>query len=92
MKQTKLKPTAIKLSEIKPSTNFKSPKAIGQMMVWSCVGMAYFNFFSSLNLSAGLQFGLSGVLPMAALIGYLLMPKPKSPLDHSNPKVDESSH
>jgi hypothetical protein len=51
----------------------KSRKTIGQMMIWSCVGMAYFNFFSSLNVSPGLQFGLSGVLPMTALIGYLLL-------------------
>ncbi len=51
----------------------KSPKSIGHLMLWGCGGMAYFNFFSTLNLSPGLQFGLSGVVPMAALIGYFLL-------------------
>jgi hypothetical protein len=64
-------------------TKPKSPKSIGSLMMWGCGGMAYFNFFSTLNLSPGLQFGLSGVVPMAALIGYLLL-KP----DHS--KSDDS--
>ncbi len=54
-------------------TKPKSPKSIGQLMMWGCGGMAYFNFFSTLNLSPGLQFGLSGVVPMAALIGYFLL-------------------
>jgi hypothetical protein len=57
----------------KPKSPLKSPKSIGQLMMWGCGGMAYFNFFSTLNLSPGLQFGLSGVVPMAALIGYLLL-------------------
>jgi hypothetical protein len=57
----------------KSKSPLKSPKSIGQLMMWGCGGMAYFNFFSTLNLSPGLQFGLSGVLPMAALIGYLFL-------------------
>jgi hypothetical protein len=57
----------------KPKSLLKSPKSIGQLTMWGCGGMAYFNFFSTLNLSPGLQFGLSGVVPMAALIGYLLL-------------------
>lgn len=64
-----------KLDQFKPK-KANSRKAIGQMMLWSLAGMAYFNFFSSLNLSPGLQFGLSGVLPMGALVVYLLMRKP----------------
>lgn len=55
----------------------KSRKTIGQMMIWSCVGMAYFNFFSSLDMSPGLQFGLSASLPIAILLVYRwLKPSP----------------
>jgi hypothetical protein len=64
-------------------SNVKSPKSIGQLMMWGCGGMAYFNFFSTLNLSPGLQFGLSGVVPMAALIGYLLLKPDSSKSDDS---------
>jgi hypothetical protein len=71
----------MKLEPVK-FTKPKSPKSIGQLMMWGCGGMAYFNFFSTLNLSPGLQFGLSGVVPMAALIGYLLLkPSVKHPDD-----------
>jgi hypothetical protein len=42
------------------------------MMMWSLVGLAYFNLFSSLDVEPGLQLGLSGVLPMVGLILYLL--------------------
>jgi hypothetical protein len=66
----------------KVKSPLKSPKSIGQLMMWGCGGMAYFNFFSTLNLSPGLQFGLSGVVPMAALIGYfLLKPSVSNPDD-----------
>ncbi|NJN48927.1 MAG: hypothetical protein HC805_02905 [Alkalinema sp. RL_2_19] len=77
----------MKFDQLKPKRT-NSRKAIGQMMIWSCVGMAYFNFFSSLNLSPGLQLGLSGVLPMAALIGYLLV---KSPAKSPDPAATKST-
>lgn len=64
----------MKLDDLKPKGT--SRKAIGQMMLWSLAGLAYFNFFSSLNVSPGLQFGLSGVAPMAALIIYLMIKPP----------------
>jgi hypothetical protein len=55
----------------------KSPrKSLGKLMLWGCAGLAYFNLFSSLDVEPGLQFGLSGVLPMAALIVYFLRQKP----------------
>jgi hypothetical protein len=50
----------------------KSRKTVGRMMMWSLVGLAYFNLFSSLEVGPGLQLGLSGVLPMVGLILYLL--------------------
>jgi hypothetical protein len=50
----------------------KSRKTLGRMMMWSLVGLAYFNLFSSLDVAPGLQLGLSGVLPMVGLILYLL--------------------
>jgi hypothetical protein len=50
----------------------KSRKTVGRMMIWSLVGLAYFNLFSSLEVEPGLQLGLSGVLPMVGLILYLL--------------------
>jgi hypothetical protein len=50
----------------------KSRKTVGRMMMWSLVGLAYFNLFSSLDVEPGLQLGLSGVLPMVGLILYLL--------------------
>ncbi len=61
--------------------NIKSGKTIGQMMIWSCVGMAYFNFFSSLNISPGLQFGLSGSLPIAALLAYRWLKQSPTAID-----------
>jgi hypothetical protein len=54
----------------------KSRKSLGKAMLWSLGGLAYFNFFSSLDVGPGLQFGLSGVLPMAALIVYFLLKQP----------------
>jgi hypothetical protein len=54
----------------------KSRQSIGKLMLWGCGGLAYFNFFSGLDVSPGLQFGLSGVIPMAVLIVYLLRQKP----------------
>jgi hypothetical protein len=51
-------------------------QAVGKAMLWGLGGLAYFNFFSSLDVEPGLQFGLSGVLPMAALIVYFLIKKP----------------
>ncbi len=62
----------MKLADIKFAKP-KAPKSIGHLMLWGGGGMAYFNFFSTLNLSPGLQFGLSGVVPMAALIAYFLL-------------------
>jgi hypothetical protein len=50
----------------------KSRKTVGRMMMWSLVGLAYFNLFSSLDVEPGLQLGLSGVLPMLGLLLYLL--------------------
>jgi hypothetical protein len=69
----------MKLERFKP----KAPKTVAQSMIWACAGMAYFNLFSSLELDPALQLGLSGVLPMAALIAYLLFKPnpPKSPIE-----------
>jgi hypothetical protein len=68
----------MKLDKFKP----KAPKTVAQSMIWACAGMAYFNLFSSLDVDPALQFGLSGVLPMAVLIGYLLFkPSVKSPIE-----------
>jgi hypothetical protein len=44
----------------------------GFLLIWACVGMAYFNTFSSLDLPPMLQAGLALVPAQVGLIAYLL--------------------
>jgi hypothetical protein len=57
----------------------KSRKSASKLVLWAGAGLAYFNLFSSLDVGPGLQLGLSGVVPMAALIVYFLR---QQPIDH----------
>jgi hypothetical protein len=44
----------------------------GFLLIWACVGLAYFNTFSSLDLPPMLQMGLALVPAQIGLIAYLL--------------------
>jgi hypothetical protein len=64
---------------MKSDRSIKTRKSATKMVLWAGAGLAYFNLFSSLDVGPGLQFGLSGVVPMAALIVYFLR---QTPIDH----------
>jgi hypothetical protein len=50
-------------------------KQVGQLMIWSCVGMAYFNAVSTLNLDPANSLA-TATLPIALVAAWALRSRP----------------
>jgi hypothetical protein len=58
----------------KPPTQKPDPnlKQIGNLMIYFCVGMAYFNAFSTLNLDSNIDPTLSAFIALGPIVLFIL--------------------
>lgn len=74
-----------KPDDLRSLKDHRNLKQIGNLMLFFCVGMAYFNAFSTLNLELDIDPKLSGLIALGPIVLFILWkrrhhsaPPPKS--------------
>ncbi len=61
-----------KPDDLRSLKDHRNLKQIGNLMIYFCVGMAYFNAFSTLNLESSLDPKLSGLIALGPIVLFIL--------------------